>query len=331
MLFRSQGSAFLPRISRRLIALFAFGILHITLLWDGDILVIYSITGFLLILFRYINTQSLKRWILALLAIPAALVFLIFIATLLLRFLPSVAQTLRESDLSIAQSFADTTATRNLLHAGFHAGIHDRWMTYVNLLPLLLSRISTVLAMFLLGLWIGKSGFLRTLEQKVEFLKKVRNVTLPLGFAFMLAIVLATKFLPTTSALIAIIEDQYLAGPILCLGYASALLLSYVKNPQRKLFEALSSLGRMALTNYLLQSLILTSLSYGWGFGLALKLNGFQVMGISLCLFIAQVYLSQFWLRHFSFGPLEWVWRCVTYWRFLPIVSKSKALNSVYE
>ena len=173
--------------------------------------------------------------------------------------------------------------------------------------------------MFLIGLFLGRSNFIRQLPEKVEILQKVRFWGLTLGFSLMFLIVLGTKFLPTLSALIAIIEDQYLAGPILCLGYASALTLSFLKNPNRKIYGYFSKVGRMALTNYLTQSLILTFLAYGWGLGLALKLNGFQVLGISFLLYVAQVILSGLWQSKFKYGPLEWVWRCITYWKVLPI------------
>jgi uncharacterized protein len=75
----------------------------------------------------------------------------------------------------------------------------------------------------------------------------------------------------------------------------------------------------MALTNYLTQSLVLTFLAYGWGLGLALKLNGFQVLVISALLYVGQVFVSGFWLSKFKYGPLEWIWRCITYWKLLSI------------
>ncbi|NCU90309.1 MAG: DUF418 domain-containing protein [Actinobacteria bacterium] len=59
--------------------------------------------------------------------------------------------------------------------------------------------------------------------------------------------------------------------------------------------------------------------SYGWGLGLALRLNGFQVLAICLILYPTQVALSSLWLRSFKYGPLEWAWRCITYWKVLPI------------
>ena len=313
-----QSTKFLPRISRRMLALLFFGFLHIALLWDGDILVIYAITGTLLIAFRKTTFRRIKKWVIGLLAVPGALVFVIFLYTLLARLTGSGSATFAKSDKSLAEEFANTDATQLLLHNGFAEGIRKRFHTYLELSPLLFSRIPTVLAMFLIGLYLGRSNFIRLLPEKIETLKKVRFWGLLLGFSLMLLIVATTKFLPAVSALVAIIEDQYVAGPILCLGYASAMTLSFLKDPNRRIFGYFSRVGRLALTNYLTQSLVLTFLSYGWGMGFALKLNGFQVLGICIGLFAMQVAASNIWLKAFKYGPLEWIWRCITYWRFFP-------------
>jgi uncharacterized protein len=314
-----QGRDFLPRISRRMAGLLLFGLLHILLLWDGDILVIYAITGALLILFRKTTYSRIRKWAISLLAVPGVLVLAILIYTLIARLSASGAETFAKSDASLAKEFANTDATQQLLQNGFIEGIAERIHTYLELSPLLFSRIPTVLAMFLIGLYLGRSKFIRQLPEKLEILKRVRFWGLTVGFSLMFLIVAGTKFLPTVSALIAIIEDQYLAGPILCLGYASALTLAFLKNPTRKIYGFFSKVGRMALTNYLTQSLVLTFLAYGWGLGLALKLNGFQVLGISFLLYVAQVILSGLWLSKFKYGPFEWIWRCITYWKFLSI------------
>jgi len=316
-----QGKAFLPRISRRMAGLLLLGLLHIFLFWDGDILVIYAITGTLLILLRKTTYSRIKKWVISLLAVPGVLVLTILIYTLIARLSASGAATFAKSDASLAKEFANTDATQSLLQNGFVEGIGERINTYLALSPLLFSRIPTVLAMFLIGLYLGRSNFIRQLPEKIEILRRVRFWGLTIGFSEMFLIVAGTKFLPTVSALIAIIEDQYLAGPILCLGYASAVTLDFLKNPTRKIYGFFSKVGRMALTNYLTQSLVLTFLAYGWGLGLALKLNSFQVLGISILLYVAQVSLSGLWLRTFKYGPFEWVWRCITYWKILSIRS----------
>ena len=108
-------------------------------------------------------------------------------------------------------------------------------------------------------------------------------------------------------------------GGGLCLGYAAALTLDVLKNPTRRIYGYFSIVGRMALTNHLIQSVVLTFISYGWGLGYALKLNGFQVLAIVCILYFLQIAVSNIWLKNFTYGPLEWVWRCITYWKALPI------------
>lgn len=132
-----QGKSFLPRISRRMVGLLAFGLLHILLLWDGDILVIYAITGTILILFRKTAYSRLKKWIISLLAIPGVLVLLILIFTLVARLTSSGSETFSNSDESLAKEFANTQATEKLLQNGFIDGIVDRIHTYLELSPLL--------------------------------------------------------------------------------------------------------------------------------------------------------------------------------------------------
>jgi len=319
-----QGTGFLPRISRRMLGLFLFGLLHILLFWDGDILVIYAITGSLLILFRNLSGKAIRRWVIALLAIPSTLTFIAWVGSLVARTSPSGASNLATVDKTLEAEFANTQATQQLLQSSFVEAIAIRVETYLELLPLLLSRIPTVLAMFLIGLYLGRSKFITNLPENVETLKKVRLWCLSIGFVVMALILAGTKFFPTLTALIGIIEDQYLAGPILCLGYAAALTLAFLKNPNRRIFGAFALVGRMALTNYISQSVVLTFLSYGWGLGLALQLGGYQVLGICIALFIGQVFFSRMWLTRFSFGPLEWVWRCITYWKVLPLRSASR-------
>jgi uncharacterized protein len=225
------------------------------------------------------------------------------------------------ADQSLAVQFANTDATVKLLESNFIEAIPERIHTYFELLPLLASRIPTVLAMFLIGLYLGRSNFIRELPENVEKLLRVRIWCLSVGFILMGFILLGTEILPTTTALIGIVEDQYLAGPILCLGYAATITLVYLKKPNRKGFELFRPVGRMALTNYITQSIVLTFVSYGWGLGLAMQLGGYQVLSICFALFVAQVVFSRIWLSQFHFGPLEWIWRCITYWKVLPLRS----------
>jgi len=318
-----RGVRFLPRISRRLLALLIFGLLHVCLLWDGDILVVYAVTGALLIGMSRLSVAAARRWIVGLLGIPATLVLLGFAGSVLARKNPGAASALAQADKGIADEFANISAAQRLLDAGYIDSIGDRLHTYIDLAPLLLSRTPTVLAMFLLGLQLGRSDFFQAPDRHVALLRRCRKYGLSVGLTLMVLIVTATKFLPPVSGLLALIEDQYLAGPILCIGFAAALVLAYLKRPERRVFAHFAAVGQMALTNYLGQSLVLVALASGWGLGLATQLSGFEVIGIVAALYCGQVALSTLWLRHFAYGPLEWIWRCATYWRPLSIVRRA--------
>jgi uncharacterized protein len=77
----------------------------------------------------------------------------------------------------------------------------------------------------------------------------------------------------------------------------------------------------MALSNYLMQSILCTTLFEGWGFGLFGTLDRIQLLGVVAAIWLVQLAVSPFWLRHFRFGPMEWLWRSLTYWRRYPILA----------
>ncbi|MEY4349244.1 MAG: hypothetical protein RL719_541 [Actinomycetota bacterium] len=317
------NTKFFPRISRRLLALLLFGALHIALFWDGDILVIYAVTGMLLFFLRNISDKAIKRWVICLLAIPSALVIFGLAFTLVGRLDPGIAAGLSLADKELASSFANLVATQPAIFAAFADAIPLRIESYFEVLPLLLSRIPTVLAMFLIGLYIGRKRIFADTDAWTPQLRKWRNLGLSLGFGLALLVVLATKFLPPTSALVALIQDQYLVGPLVAMGLASGFALLYPRISNSWSSRSFVLVGRMALTNYILQSVVLTAIAYAWGFGLATKLSGYEVLAITVGLYALQVAASSLWLRFFEFGPLEWIWRCITYFRLMPLTKSA--------
>jgi uncharacterized protein len=103
------------------------------------------------------------------------------------------------------------------------------------------------------------------------------------------------------------------------LAYAAGILLLLQRERPRALLTHLAPVGRMALTNYLLQSVIGSLIFYGVGLGLYDKLGPAAGALIIIAVFAAQVLVSPLWLRRFRFGPVEWVWRSLTYWKAQPM------------
>ena len=95
-------------------------------------------------------------------------------------------------------------------------------------------------------------------------------------------------------------------------------MLSFQSEPWRHRLALIAPVGRMALTNYVSHSLILTTVFNGYGLGLQ-KIGAFAALALAVLIFCLQVALSTWWLGRFRFGPLEWLWRSLTYGRLQPL------------
>jgi uncharacterized protein len=110
------------------------------------------------------------------------------------------------------------------------------------------------------------------------------------------------------------------AGSLLVAAGHIGLVMNLVKSGSLAgLMSRFAAVGRMAFTNYLLHSLILTTVFYGYGFNLYSEIPRFGLMGIVVAVIIFQLWLSPLWLARFRFGPAEWLWRSLTYWQLQPM------------
>ena len=106
------------------------------------------------------------------------------------------------------------------------------------------------------------------------------------------------------------------------MGYLSLLILLYKVIPFRKLLSIFAPVGQMAFTNYLMQSIIMSTIFLGMGwFG---KLQRYEVYFVVVGVWIFQIIFSHIWLRYFTFGPFEWLWRSLTYLRKQPFIKRNK-------
>ena len=114
-----------------------------------------------------------------------------------------------------------------------------------------------------------------------------------------------------------------LASLALCLGYVGAVTLVVSSGIVRPVMGALAAVGRMALTNYLLQSVVATGLMYWWGLGLFGEVTRVNQILLVVLIYVAQVAGSVLWLRWFTMGPCEWAWRTLTYLKLQPLVRRA--------
>ena len=106
----------------------------------------------------------------------------------------------------------------------------------------------------------------------------------------------------------------------LCLAYTSVICLRWVKKNGNSKLNVLAAIGRMALTNYLMQTIIGITLYYGVGLGFGGNIGPAVFFPIGLCVYVLQIIYSNIWFKYFNYGPLEWIWRMLTYGKRLRIL-----------
>lgn len=305
---------------RRLLVLFLFGLANLILVWMVDILALYALVGLVLLLFRNVSDRTLLLWAVLLWIAPifwmAAIAFLEFRPGAPLR---GAAQAVFRSLLGyVPDGPLEVYSQRDyLLLVKLHLGeIFIRLRGFVDSL-----RPAKVLAMFLMGLWIGRRMIYVRLEEHVRLLKKVMLWGFALGLpASSLAAWLAMTSPdgPATMRDVLQTATQGLGHPTLALAYVAAFALMWLTGA-RSWLARLAPAGQMALTNYLLHAIILLLVFFGVGFGLIGKVSNAWIPLIAVLLFVAQLSLSRAWLRHFRFGPAEWLWRTLTYGQMQPM------------
>lgn len=312
-----------PTYIRRLAALFAFGAVH-TLFYDGDILMLYAELGLVLLMVRQFPT----RWLLVL-ALGLMLVFPLGHLATPERdssegvYVESVSDALEELEFDRdTHVYASGTFTEVL--ADNASAIPANPFEDFNWADSGLAAF----AMFLLGFTIGRSRIMENIPGNIQVISRVRNWGLGLGLAAMAAEQVLTSragyavYRPTSAA-----PDVLLAGDLLfvfgtvalAFGYAAMVILAAQTQKGRAVLSPLGGVGRMALTVYLTQTLIFTTLFYGYGFGAAFRMGPAAVTTCAVVIFALQVVACQWWLRRFRFGPVEWLWRSFTYLKWQPL------------
>lgn len=318
-LARVQGRPVIPAYLRRLAVLFVLGAAH-ALLYDGDILMLFAELGLVLLLVHRMPTR-----ILVILAVTLLLVF---------PFAHFTSSDHLDGPENPVEARADL-AEDQLSHVyavGTLAEIAAENALYIPANPLEDPTSAesglAVFALLLLGFCLGRSGFLRDIPGHAASIARVRSWGLGLGLA-----VMAVEQVLTATAGYEVFRSPHAAPDVqlvgdllfvfgtmaLALGYAAALLL-FAQTPRgRAMLTPLAAVGRLALTVYLVQTLLFTTLFHGYGFGQAFRLGPVAVTGWTLVIFALQVMACLWWSRRFRFGPIEWLWRSVTYLKWQPL------------
>ena len=317
-----QGQNFQGRFVWRLLILLLFGVAH-SLVYRGDILTVYVVLGLFLPLFYTVSDRSL---------LVVALVLFLGAGRYLCFWLFGSDQPFGGPDLSPQSSY--TEAYFAILKEGSLGQV--LWENLTNGLRAKMNfqfgvfgRGYTTFAFFLIGLWVGRRRILVQADQHRKLIKRVLWSSVGLLVVSLAGTAGVFSQLPqpvafdTWGSMIGLtsfdLANIALTGVII-MGF---LLLFYRR--ERSALRVFAPYGRMALSNYLAQSVIGTFIYYGWGLGYLADVRNVYALVLGIIIIVGQMLLSAWWMQRFRYGPLEWIWRCATYGRWMPFVRRASS------
>ncbi|RYG20162.1 MAG: DUF418 domain-containing protein [Chitinophagaceae bacterium] len=317
-----NGTHSLKLFYRRLLVLLIIATVHITLIWEGDILFLYAVLGLALPLFRNCANRTLLIWAAALLLSPLVIDFVkVLFNFRLASFLENLAFSIdKKNGIPLDDTFSTYLFKEGSGWQEWRNWLQSGWIYRFSFL-IESNRIPKVFGMFLLGFYAGKNLIYANLDAHLPLFKTIRKWGFSVGIPF--SIVMAYfeydgYFVPEKLGLLDTLCYTFSVVP-LSLAYVSAICLFWIKVKGNGRLNYLAPVGRMALTNYLMHSVICIGLCYGVGLGWGGKIGPSLYFPLALCLYTVQMIISNWWFKHFAYGPIEWLWRQLTYGKKLTL------------
>jgi uncharacterized protein len=313
-----KGAAFTGRFLWRLAVLALIALVH-TLFYAGDILIIYAVLGVLLIPLRHVNTRVL---------IVAALLLILNVPGLILgwRALGAPPPTPAQQQAAAqAGQQAQQAAQRKLdlkksgpaveiMRVNFYDGLVGKLDFQVRT-----GRLWMTFGLFLLGMCAGRLEIFRDSDAHRAFFRKLLWGAGAVA-AVTTLIAIARPVGPQVASLGDLLASfsRSVQWASLSAFYVSVVALLYWRKPTQGLLPALAPVGRMGLTVYLTQTVFGVLLFHSFGLGLIGDIGTAAAVALGIGFFIVQVPLARWWMAHFSMGPVEWLWRSLTYFKWQP-------------
>ncbi len=306
---------------RRMIILFGIGMIHALLIWWGDILMMYAIGGLFLLFFYKTTPKTKIIWAFAL------LLFYVFLISILVGLSTLDQMTASESlryDKQV-QIEAYKQEIENSMYAygqgAFKEVMSQRIKDVTFMIPNNISAFLLFMPMFLFGAYAGQQKMFQNIPQHIGFIRKVWFSTMLIGIPFSIVKYWSANQLePLTFNIYTNLEavGSAFGDGALSLFYITTIILIIQLPTWRKRLTPLAYVGRTAISNYLLQSILCTLLFYSYGLGLYGQVSPLWGLVLTLFIFAIQLISSKRWLQTFRIGPVEWLWRSITYGKIQP-------------
>ena len=314
----SHGKVFAPFFRKRMFWLMVFGLIHLFLLWPGDILTLYSVLGFILIWFvnKSNKTLLITAGILILMPLANWAFFQfsgIYYPGVFYQQSTAVYQYFEMPVIEMGGGFRPDFLAFLLnenLPDFFKMSLGNGFSRIGMILDE--GRMFKVFGIFLIGIWAGRKILNEDLLNNTSFLKKVFLIGVLVGLPFNLYRGYLELFAERSPLNHPIHILTYALGTVpLAMGYAAGIALLVKKGVS--FLNFFKPVGKMALTCYLSQTIVSIIIFYGIGFNQVGKYGYTIILLIALTIFIIQALLSKLWLKYYKFGPMEWLWRKLTY------------------
>lgn len=312
-----KSAPFAGRFAWRLLVLLAIGLVH-HMFFSGDILIVYALLGLLLLPIRSLSNKSLVVGALVLmLNIPGLITGLVQVTRPATPEQQQASAVAREQFMQRAQrqfQIKQSGSVEEVIHMNLTESLHNKLTFQVRT-----GRLWMTFGLFMLGLYAGRMNLFKDSEaNRARFLRLLWIA----GAAALVSSVIVLVQPPATrgQSLADVLANFAFSVQQIALSafYLAGVALLFWKTSGQGALGKLAPLGRMGLTTYLMQTVFGLILFYGFGFGLMGQIGVAASVGLGILFFVAQIFIARWWMSHFRLGPIEWLWRSLTYLKLQP-------------
>lgn len=312
-----KGVDFRLRFLWRLLLLLMLGYLN-GIVYMGEFFVVYAILGmFLIPLFKVPTKWLIALAILLFLQIPDVITFVSLLSGKAPNEPTSLVTYMDQLYEECAQLFINGSLA-DVLQFNMWKGQFAKLLWVFNN-----ARYPQLIGLFIAGMLIGRYGIHKSEDMMIKYSRMVLPYSIAV-FAFFYAIVILLPYIGVDG--FALRAGNTLFKTYANLGmmmmYVSGFTLLYYNTKARKAMDKMAPVGRMSVTNYMAQGFIGVPLFYGFGLNLAVELSFLQCMLVGLVIYTIQIVYSNWWMKRFYYGPVEWLWRTLTWFRPFPFRRK---------
>ncbi|CAM4053223.1 hypothetical protein BAMA_00255 [Bacillus manliponensis] len=307
----THQESFFPIYFRRISLLILFGLIHTIFIWDGDILLAYGMIGIILTMFLNRKPKTIFIW--------ASFIFLLYTAF----SYPIDDESFEYDDISEyeiteAEVHIEGSYTEHIKFRVFDEHYEEKpTQEWIELFTDALGWGFTLLPNLLFGMYVGKKEWLYNLSNYTQSIWKVWIWSATLSFS----IKIIGLFLE--HPIVTMLHDG-ITPLSMAIFYTTSIILFVQHGQMVVVSRYFANVGKMCITNYVMQSLITTTLFYSYGFSLAGKLGAFYGLLLTIIIYTAQAFFSTYWLTKFYIGPIEYIWRFGTYWKRPTFIRKKQ-------